>query len=175
MAPSEAAAPGAVGRKRSQLTVAVLVAAVVAVAWVTYNADTNVASDGIRQAGEPQAMRPTVIPIASASDVDIPAGAIERFSWEVPQNQPNCHLTGRIEVVAGGSKDVQVFVVSADEYQNLENGHSARTYFSTEKTTVVVLDVQVGGPGPKVLALGNTFSAFTAKRVHLSDVEASCT
>ncbi len=118
---------------------------------------------------------PTVIAIASMSDMDLPAGHFQRFDWEVPANQPNCHLTGRIEVVSGGNKDIQVFVVEADEYQNLANGHSARTYLGTDKQTVVNLDLRIASPGAKVIALGNTFSTFTSKRVQLRKVEAVCT
>jgi hypothetical protein len=115
-----------------------------------------------------------VIEIASASDIDIGAGKIERFDWVVPSTQPNCHLTGHIEVTTGGNKDVQVFVATADEYKNLENRHSAKTYLGTDKTTVVSLDVRVNTPGPMVLAIGNTFSAVTGKRVQLRDVKATC-
>jgi hypothetical protein len=118
---------------------------------------------------------PRVLPIATASDIDVGAGRMESFDWTVPADQPNCHLTGHIEVTAGGNKDVQVFVVTADEYKNLTNGHSAKTSLGTEKTTVVTLDTWVTKPGPMILAIGNTFSSFTGKRVQLRDVKATCT
>ena len=117
---------------------------------------------------------PRVIEIASMSDIDLPAGQLQRLDWEVPADQPDCRLRGHIEVVAGGAKDIQVFVAEADEYKNLANGHSARTYLGTEKQTVVNLDLRITAPGAKVLALGNSFSTVTSKRVQLRDVEAVC-
>jgi hypothetical protein len=117
---------------------------------------------------------PQVIAIASASDIDIDAGKIQAFDWVAPPARI-CHLTGHIEVTSGGNRDVQVFVTTADEYKNLINGHATKTYFGTEKMTVINLDVRLTTPGPMVLAIGNTFSTFTGKRVQLRDVKATCT
>ena len=124
----------------------------------------------LRQSGPP-----LVIAIASASDVDVDAGKLQAFDWVIPPDRRMCHLTGHIEVTSGGTKDVQVFVTTADEYKNLLNGHATKTYFGTEKMTVVNLDVRLSTPGPMVLAIGNTFSTFTGKRVQLRDVKATCT
>ena len=118
---------------------------------------------------------PVVISIASASDIDIDAGKLQAFDWVIPNDRSMCHLTGHIEVTSGGNRDVQVFVTTADEYKNLLNGHATKTYFGTEKMTVVNLDVRLTAPGPMVLAIGNTFSTFTGKRVQLRDVKATCT
>lgn len=118
---------------------------------------------------------PYVVDIASTSDIDIPAGGMERFDWTVPQGQPNCHVTGHIEVTSGGAKDVQVFITTGDEYKNLQNGHAAHSYLGTDKTTVVNLDVQTGAAGPMVLAIANRFSLLTGKRVQLREVRAVCT
>lgn len=123
----------------------------------------------------PPAPSPTVISIATASDIDVPAGKIQSWRWKAPTNQPRCHLTGRVEVTAGGAKDIQLFVLDADEYKNLANGHSAKSYLSTEKITVVNLDLVVSERDSMVLAVANTFSIFTGKRVHLENVKATCT
>lgn len=173
-AAGNARAPSSVGRRL--LIGALLVIAVLAIgALASDDGASEREESGAQQAGQPIARAARIIPIAPASEIDIRAGAIERIDWEVPPDQPNCHLTGRIEVTEGGNKDVQVFVSSADEYQNLVNGHTAKTYFSTDQVTVITLDVLVGGAGAKVLAIGNTFSAITAKRVRMKDVQASCT
>jgi hypothetical protein len=119
-----------------------------------------------------QSPSPQAIAIASVSDIDIDAGKIVGFDWIVPNHQPNCHLTGHIEVT-DSSGDVRVFVTTADEYKNLVSGRATTTYLATEKTTAVTLDVRVTTPGPMVLAIANT-AAFSGKRVALRDVKATC-
>jgi hypothetical protein len=128
----------------------------------------------LQREAAPPVRSPTVITIASASDIDVPAGRLQSWSWRAPSDQQRCRITGRIEVTAGGSKDIQVFLLDADEYKNLANGHSAKSYLSTERTTVVPLDLVVAEPDSMVLALSNKFSIFTSKRVRLEKVMATC-
>ena len=49
---------------------------------------------------------PKVWNLAVSSDIDLAAGKMLRFDWEVPADQRNCHLTGRIEADYGGEVDV---------------------------------------------------------------------
>lgn len=123
----------------------------------------------------PPLKAPAVINIASAADIDVPAGAMRSWRWQPPADKPRCHITGHIEVTAGGNKDIQVFVLTVDEFKNLANGHSAKSYLSSDKTTAVTLDLDVFEPDSMVLALANTFSTFTSKRVRLDGVNATCT
>jgi hypothetical protein len=115
-----------------------------------------------------------VITIASAADIDIEAGKIQHWNWTVDPQRANCHLTGRIEVVDGGNKDVQVFVMTQDDYTNMVNGHSSKVYFQSEKMTVVTLDLNTSAAGPMVLAVSNGFSVLQKKRVHIQSVQATC-
>ncbi|HTE44904.1 MAG TPA: hypothetical protein VK636_06645 [Gemmatimonadaceae bacterium] len=115
-----------------------------------------------------------IVSIASASEMEIGSGKLARFDWTVPVEQPHCHLMGHIEVLSGGTKDVQVFLVSADDYSNLARGHPAKTYLTSAKTTAVDLNVQLNTPGPMTLVIGNTFAPLTTKRVQLRDVKATC-
>lgn len=152
---------------------AVVVIAVRVVQHVVARSPWTVSQSGsglLRQSGPP-----VVISIGSVSEIDIDAGKLQAFDWVIPNDRHMCHLTGHIEVTSGGNKDVQVFVTTADEYKNLLNGHATKTYFGTEKMTVVNLDVRLTAPGPMVLAIGNTFSTFTGKHVQLRDVKATCT
>jgi hypothetical protein len=106
--------------------------------------------------------------------IDIPAGKFESFKWDVLPAQPNCRLTGHLEVVDGGNRDVQVFVLGDDDFANLVNGHGARAFFQTEKTTAVTLDVRTKAVGRMVLAISNAFSSVTAKRVELRGLLVTC-
>jgi hypothetical protein len=127
------------------------------------------------QGSKVSAVTPRIVKIAMASDMDVDAGGMKRFEWFVPVDRPNCHLTGHVEVTSGGAKDIQVFVVDADEYTNLANGHAAKTYLGTNQVTVVNLDLRLNKPGPKMLAFSNRFSMVAAKRVQLRNVKATCT
>jgi hypothetical protein len=166
-------------RRVTKRHVILLAGAVVvsAIGWQVVRLVLDQSSGTVSQAGSGFLRQPSpaeVITIASASDIDIDAGKLQAFDWIVPTARV-CHLTGHIEVTSGGNKDVQVFVATADEYKNLVNGHPAKTFLGTEKMTVVNLDVRLTTPGPMVLAIGNTFSTFTGKRVLLRDVKATCT
>jgi hypothetical protein len=119
-------------------------------------------------------LRPRTAEIASAQDVILGPGTIRRWEWIVPANQPTCRLTGRIDVVAGGDRDVEVFVLTAGNYASLNNGHTAYAFFQTEQTTAVRLDVTTSEPGRMVLAISNRFSPEAAKTVQLRKVQVVC-
>jgi hypothetical protein len=177
--PKEAkAAKGATSRRTLGLLAVAVVAAMVLVAQVlraSAEEERQRELARLQREAAPPVRQPTVIPIAIASDIDVPAGRLHTWRWKAPSDQPRCHITGRIEVTAGGSKDIQVFVVDADEYKNLANGHTAKSYLATQRTTVVPLDLVVAERDSLVLALSNAFSIFTSKRVRLENVQASCT
>ena len=140
--------------------------------------DRNRSPATVSQSGAPSARQlraPHIILIAPASAIDVEPGTVERFDWTVPADQPNCHLTGQIEVTSGGNKEIQVLVTTADAYKNLANGHSATAYLRRDKATIVNLDIRLNMPGHMVLAIGDTVSAVTGKHVQLRDVKATCT
>lgn len=154
------------------------VAGVAAVIFVAQAATREALEANARSlSGHPTVVNraPKVISIASTSDIDIGAGEMYKLEWVVPDDQPRCHLTGQIEVTSGGAKDVQVFLTSADEYKNLVNGHTAKSYIATDKTTLVNLDLLIADGGPKVVAVSNRFSTITRKRVQFRDIKATCT
>jgi hypothetical protein len=116
----------------------------------------------------------SVIPLARDQDLAIPAGSVQSFRWTPPSNQPNCHVSGHVEVTDGGNRDVRVLVMRGDDYQNYINRHEARVYFQTENITAVTLDVNTSQAGPLVLAISNAFSVVSAKKVRLSGLQATC-
>jgi hypothetical protein len=116
---------------------------------------------------------PRVTSIPNA-EVDIPAGAFYGWRYAVEPSQPTCHLTGHVEVLSGGNKDVIVYVLESDDYENLKNGHDAKIYFQTARTSAATLDVHTTAPGPKVLAISNAFSVLTSKRIRLDNSQVVC-
>lgn len=174
--PLPSSPPTTTGGQRSRVAAGLLVIAIILMVYLVSQAGSN--RLGAREGGQRSRVSyvpPRIVPIALASDIDVDAGSMQRFEWSVPVDRPNCHLTGHIEVTSGGAKDIQVFVLDADEYKNLANGHTAKTYLGTDKTTVVNLDLHLGKPGPMILAVNNMFSVFTGKRVQLRNVKAECT
>jgi len=154
------------------LALAVIVAALFLVVYAKRRS-----SGTVSQAGTPAARRPLgphIILIAPGSQIDLEPGTVQRFDWTVPVDQPNCHLTGHIEVTAGGDKNVKVLVATADDYKNLANGQSATAYLRAD-TMIVNLDIRLNTPGHMVLAIGDTITDPSGKHVQLSDVKATCT
>jgi hypothetical protein len=115
-----------------------------------------------------------VIPLARNQELVIPAGSVQSFRWTAPRSQPNCHVSGHIEVTSGGSKDVQVLVMPGDDYQNFINGHGSKVYFQTDKTTAVTLSVNTGQVGTLVVAISNAFSLLSEKKVTITGLQAVC-
>src|SRR3954463_5537188 len=62
-----------------------------------------------------------VTPISNSSAVRIEPGQIRRWDLEVSPASPDCRLTGRILGLAGGQKDVDVMLMSEDDYINWSN------------------------------------------------------
>lgn len=116
---------------------------------------------------------PRVVTIQS-TEFDVPAGSIYRWEYSAEPSQPTCNLVGHLEVLSGGNKDVMVYVLSSDDYANLQNGHDARAFFQTPKTSAVTLDVTTRTAGKLVLAVSNTFSLLIAKRVRINDGRVTC-
>jgi hypothetical protein len=114
------------------------------------------------------------IPLATDQRLLIPAGSVQSFRWTPPRSQPNCHVSGHIEVTDGGNRDVRVLIMRGDDYQNYINGHEAHVYFQTGNVTAVTLDVNTSQVGPLVLAISNAFSVVSTKKVRLSGLQATC-
>lgn len=117
---------------------------------------------------------PTLFRLASDGDLLVPPRSYQRYQWDAPLDKPLCHITGHIEVFAGGSKDVEVVVMRGDDFQNYVNGHAAKQYFQVQRTSAVTLDVTTGQAGPLVLAISNAFSVVSEKKVRLTGLQAVC-
>ena len=119
-------------------------------------------------------LRPQTAQLATADDLDLAAGSIRRWEWVASARQPTCRLTGQIDVLEGGDRDVQVFVLSAADYDSLANGGEAYALLQTERQSVVKLDVTSSEPGRMILAISNRFSPHAAKVVRLRRVRVVC-
>jgi hypothetical protein len=97
------------------------------------------------------------------------------WSFVVPPDRPNCHMSGHIEALSGGAKDIMVLVTTWDEYLNWKNNHQSKVYFSTGRETAIPLNVNMTGGGKYALVVSNAFSLLTEKQVQIQGVQLTCT
>ena len=119
-------------------------------------------------------MRPKIAEIANDDSVNLDARTIRRWEWVASPRQPTCRLTGQVQVVSGGNLDVEVFVLTAANYDSLSHGRSALAYLQTDRTNGVSLDVTTTTPGRLVLAISNRFSPQAGKVLQLRRVRVVC-
>jgi hypothetical protein len=106
---------------------------------------------------------------------EVRAGTYWVWSFVVPPDRPNCHLSGHIEALSGGAKDIMVLVTTWDEYLNWKNNHQSKVYFSTGRETAIPLNVNMTGGGKYALVISNAFSLLTEKQVQIQGVQLICT
>lgn len=119
-------------------------------------------------------MRPQTAQLANVDELDIAPGAIQRWEWVATAKQPTCRVTGLINVIDGGDRDVEVFVLTAANYDSLSRSRHALAFFQTPRTSNVKLDVTSSHAGRMVLAVSNRFSPQAAKVVQLRNVQVVC-
>src|SRR5436190_5830096 len=73
-------------------------------------------------------MKPQTALLAIADDITLAPGAIQRWEWVAATKQPTCRLTGQVKVVDGGDLDVEVFVLTAENYDSLSKGGMAYAF-----------------------------------------------
>jgi hypothetical protein len=119
--------------------------------------------------------QPKVTVISNNDDLEIPALQVRYYEWQAVPPQITCHLNGRVLVVSGGNKDIDVLVMPKDDLENWLNNHAAKAYYQSGHETAVTLNTTIVGPGNYVLVLSNMISVITEKTVQTQDVRITCT
>jgi hypothetical protein len=117
---------------------------------------------------------PDVVTKIPDDSIQIGPGELHTWSWAAEPPRTSCRLTGQLEVVAGGSKDVQVFVASDSASEALMRGDNTSAFFSTEKVSSVDLNVETRGPGRYRLVVSNAFSMLTSKTIRIRGAKVTC-
>jgi hypothetical protein len=125
--------------------------------------------------GLAQAQGSRVVSISNSPAVQINAGYSRRWPFHITSAQPSCRLTGRVLGIAGGQKDVEVLVMTQDDYINWQNNHGGDVIFQSGHKTAVTLDVPVEGEGDYVFVVSNGFSALSPKTAQIQRVKLTCT
>lgn len=85
-----------------------------------------------------------------------------------------CSLRGYVGVSAGGSRDVDVFLVDDSGLSNFKEGGEFGAYLNRSRTTGENIDVRLA-PGRYYLIVSNRFSWLTGKSVQMGSMAADCT
>ncbi len=118
------------------------------------------------------ARQPLTIPIGDGRQVAIEAGKYVQYEFNVPDGV--CVVTGRIDLLAGGNKDFEAFVMDSENLRAWRSGLEARTYWQTGRVASALIDaVALVGPGTYYLVVSNVFSLLTPKTVTVK-AEAEC-
>lgn len=91
-------------------------------------------------------------------------GQTQFWTLNISPQMVEARLVGSFHAMGGTGNDIQVVVANPSEFENWKNGHQAKVYYSTQRTTNGQFNVQLA-PGTYVLAFSNGFSALTAKEV----------
>jgi hypothetical protein len=117
--------------------------------------------------------RPVVLPLLDTGALHVPAGTSHSVSFSV-NDERQCVLTGHVLGIAGGRRDVEVYVLDQDGIINWSNGTAANTVFRSGRMAAVSLQVRLPGPGDYHLLLSNRFSVVTDKTVQVEDARVTC-
>jgi hypothetical protein len=88
------------------------------------------------------------------------------FKLDVPTGATSVNLHGNFTASGGLTNDVEVFVLSADDFVNWQNRHAAKTFYNSGKITIGTLNVNLpSDAGTYYLVFNNRFSILTQRSV----------
>jgi hypothetical protein len=116
---------------------------------------------------------PAVVPVLDARALHVPAGTSHSVSFSVNDRRP-CVLTGRVLGVAGGGRDVEVYVLDRDGIVDRGSTAGGQALFRSGRTSAVGLQVRLPGPGDYHLLVSNRFSVVSDKTVQVEDARVTC-
>jgi hypothetical protein len=94
------------------------------------------------------------------------AGTLHSYKVSVPAGAYGVNLKGHFSATGGKGSDIEVFVFNQDGYTNWQNGHQARTFYSSGKVTQDTLNLNLPAqPGYYYVVFSNKFSLISQKAV----------
>ncbi|HEX8275148.1 MAG TPA: hypothetical protein VF615_21115 [Longimicrobiaceae bacterium] len=116
---------------------------------------------------------PTVVPVLDESALQVSAGSAQHVRFVVDDPRP-CVLTGHVQGLVGGNRDVEVYVLDRDGLINWSNRTAGQVVYRSERTSAVKLQVYLPGPGEYHLLVSNRFSVVSDKTVQVEDALVTC-
>jgi zinc-ribbon domain len=88
------------------------------------------------------------------------------FKLDVPTGATSVNLHGNFTASGGLTNDVEVFVLSADDFVNWQNRHEAKTLYNSGKVTIGTLNINLpADAGTYYLVFNNRFAILAQKTV----------
>ncbi|MBW3629404.1 MAG: hypothetical protein KY464_08920 [Gemmatimonadetes bacterium] len=116
---------------------------------------------------------PFELELADGEVIDLRTGDHFDAPFEVRDPRP-CTLTAQVLGLAGGRRDVEVYVLDDDGYLDWQKGVRPRALFESGRATLTSLEVELPSRGRYHLLLSNRYSIFTPKTVRVDDARLRC-
>jgi hypothetical protein len=104
-----------------------------------------------------------------SGSIAVNAHSMYWINFSVEPRMRNALVSGHFQAFGGRQNDIQTVVCSDEDFINFKNGHQARAFYNSGKTTVGDINAALpipGGGGRYVLAFSNAFSPFSGKTVN---------
>jgi hypothetical protein len=94
------------------------------------------------------------------------AGGAQYFIFEAPAGAFSVNLKGHFAATGGTGNDIEVYLLTADDLVNWQNGHTVHTLYNSGRVTQETLNVVLANDAGKYcLVFNNKFSFLTPKAV----------
>lgn len=114
-----------------------------------------------------------VLDLVDAELYEMSAGEYFDTPFEIDDPR-QCTLSGEVEGVAGGDRDVEVYVLDELGFQDWRDGVRPDALFASGRATTAYMQVELPSPGRYHLLLSNRYSLFTGKQVRVQDARVVC-
>jgi hypothetical protein len=92
---------------------------------------------------------------------------LSSYKFTVPPGAANVVVSGQFSAAGGSENDVQVYVLTDDNFVTLRSGYAAGTYYDSGRVAQSNINVALPfGGGAYYLVFDNRFSLQTPKTVH---------
>jgi hypothetical protein len=116
---------------------------------------------------------PKVIPVLDSRAIPLAAGEHLEVAFEV-EDPRTCTLTGRVDGLAGGSRDVEVFLLDDAGFSDWYNGIPPQPLYYSGRSASTALHVRLPGRGEYHLLISNRYSLLTDKVVEVRNARVTC-
>ncbi len=142
--------------------VAIILGAIVFLVWNFSNKNTPPLGSpaGIRSVLPGQAETRNIF----SGQLVVSARQYRAWTITIAPQMTNAQLVGSFHTAGGTGNDIQAVIADPTEFENWKNGHQARVFYGTDRTTNGSFNVRLA-PGTYILAFSNAFSLLVPKEV----------